>query len=188
MHHAWSSSPSNATKTFSTLPLTFMMSETVRPDVRQRGSESTLPGDHVEDPAPRLFIWGSAPAELRAPRDASSNRSRQFDGAGALVGGEWMNGAFDQFRSLHCELYNTVNIQDLTSCHQHPDLGGLLSNDSGSCWADIVKRCASWRGRYPLPAPPRFSGSIYMFAPCLPKQNSERCHVGFMSKRQIRKK
>lgn len=64
-----------------------MMSEMVGPGVRQRGSELTLPGDNVEDPAPRLFIWGSAPAPLRAPRDASSDRSRQFDGAGAVGGG-----------------------------------------------------------------------------------------------------
>lgn len=40
----------------------------------------------MEDPAPRLFIRGSAPAPLRAPRDASSDRSRQFDGAGAVGG------------------------------------------------------------------------------------------------------
>lgn len=97
-----------------------MMSEMVGPDVRQRESESTLPGDHMEDPAPRLFIWGSAPAPLRAPCDASSDRSCQFDGAGAV--GEWVGRVNEwSLRSI-----SLLALRALEHC-KHPGFNQLSS-------------------------------------------------------------
>lgn len=162
-----------------------MVWEIVQPGVQQRRWESKSfkvisGGGH----APCIYMSCGSGRPLCAAllRDASSDRSRQFDETGAVGRVNERSRRSILLRAWRALMYCKHSGMKTAAIST---FGVVWPNYSSCSWAVIVK-CGLALGdvlTVDIPSPHPLSGNIYMFAPCLLEQNPERWDLDFMNKK-----